>query len=206
MIFLDTIIIVSLFGIFALIHSIFASFKIKKKIKKKFGDKIAFYRIGYNISSFLLLSIFYFIAPKPDFLIYDLKYPYDIFIVVLQVTALGGIIWSVLNIDGKEFLGTSQIKRWLNNNYENDLDEKSTFSQKGPFKYCRHPIYFFSILFLGLRPVMDYFYLVIFICVAVYFYVGSYFEEKRMLRLFGSKYEEYQKNVPKIIPKIKVVK
>jgi methanethiol S-methyltransferase len=64
----------------------------------------------------------------------------------------------------------------------------------------RHPIYFFSIAFLLFRPVMDLFYLTFFICVVIYFYVGAYFEEKKLVNYFGDVYVNYKKLVPGIIP------
>ncbi|MFA7229193.1 MAG: isoprenylcysteine carboxylmethyltransferase family protein, partial [Melioribacteraceae bacterium] len=81
-----------------------------------------------------------------------------------------------------------------------DLDEKLVLKIEGAFKFVRHPIYFFSILFLGLRPAMNLFYLVMFICIVLYFYVGSFYEERKLVKFFGDEYREYQKKVPRIFP------
>jgi protein-S-isoprenylcysteine O-methyltransferase Ste14 len=47
---------------------------------------------------------------------------------------------------------------------------------------------------------MDLFYLTFFACVVVYFYIGSYYEEKKLVRLFGQEYINYRKEVPGIFP------
>ena len=108
---------------------------------------------------------------------------------------------SGFKINGKEFLGISQIKRYVQGNYNTkDLDEINELRTEGVFSFTRHPIYFFSILFLGLRPYMDLFYFVLFICLTVYFYIGAYFEEKKLIEIFGESYLEYQKKVPAIFP------
>jgi protein-S-isoprenylcysteine O-methyltransferase Ste14 len=44
------------------------------------------------------------------------------------------------------------------------------------------------------------FYLTMFIAFTAYFYIGSYYEEKKMVRLFGDDYRNYQLNVPRIFP------
>ena len=199
--FFDVLSIIFLFGLFGVSHSILASNKIKQRIVEGAGNKIAYYRLFYNATSLISFFVIYEISPKPDVIIYDLNYPWDIVIFVFQVLSLIGLIWAVKPIDGKEFIGISQIKRYLKNEYNaNELDERSEIKIKGAFKYSRHPIYFFSILFLGLRPVMDVFYLTFYICLIVYFIVGSVYEEKKLVERFGVKYIEYQKNVPAFVP------
>jgi protein-S-isoprenylcysteine O-methyltransferase Ste14 len=75
-----------------------------------------------------------------------------------------------------------------------------TLKIEGPYKYMRHPVYFFSILFLIFRPYMDLTYLTLVICLIAYFYIGSYYEEKKLIEVFGDEYKVYQKNVPRIFP------
>lgn len=199
--FFDLILIFILFFLFALSHTLLASTKLKKRIAESGKDKIPFYRMFYNVSSILIFIAVYEIAPKPDLIIYDAHYPYDIVIFVLQMLALAGIIWSVKEIDLKEFLGISQIFRWAKGEYKTeDLEEKSTFHKTGAFKHSRHPLYFFGILFLGFRSTMDLFYLTMFICITLYFIIGSYYEEKKLIEKFGDEYREYQKNVPRLFP------
>ena len=47
---------------------------------------------------------------------------------------------------------------------------------------------------------MDLFYLTFFICIVAYFYIGSYYEEKKLVRQFGEIYENYRNKVPRIFP------
>lgn len=198
---LDLATIIFLFFLFALSHTLLASTKLKRRIAERGGDKIAFYRLFYNISSLLIFIAIFEVAPKPGLVIYDAHYPYDILIFVLQMMALAGIIWSVKGVDLKEFLGISQIARLAKGEYKiEELEERSVFHRKGAFKYSRHPIYFFGILFLGLRSTMDLFYLTLFICISLYFIVGSYYEERKLVEKFGNEYREYQKKVPRLFP------
>lgn len=201
MIVLDVVLIVLLFILFALSHTLLASLKIKKRLAEKLGSKIAFYRLFYNLSSTFFFIAFYSIAPKPDVIVYDLQSPFDIVTFALQVLSLIGLIWAVLSINLAEFLGFSQIERYLRNEYYvNDLDEKQELTTTGAYRIVRHPVFLFFILFLGIRPTMSLFYLVTFLCITVYFYLGSIYEEKKLVELFGDDYVKYQKSTPRIFP------
>ncbi len=204
MIFIDVILIIFLFSLFAFSHTWLASLKIKKNFVEKMGNKIAFYRLFYNSSSIIFFLFFYLVSPRPDLIVYDLHYPFDIITFALQILSFIGLIWAVRGTNLKEFVGISQIARYLDGNYNvYDLDERQVFRKDGPFKLVRHPVYLFSILFLGLRPTMDLFYLIMFICITIYFYIGSLYEEKKLIEIFGNEYLEYQKSVPRLIPFIK---
>ena len=205
--FLDALIITSLFLVFAVSHSILASHKFKLALTSKLGDKIAFYRMFYNVSAILFFLFIYKVSPKPDYIIYDLSFPFDIIIVVLQIISGIILLWTSKFINMREFLGLTQIKRFSEGTYStNDLDEKLELRIEGAFKYSRHPIYLFSSLFLMLRPTMDFFYLIFLINMLLYFYIGSYFEEKKLVTIFGNDYRQYQKDVPKIFPRFKFSK
>lgn len=201
MIVLEIIIIVFLFFLFAASHTFLASREIKINLAEMIGDKIAFYRIFYNLSSVLFFFLFYMLSPKPDVIVYDLHYPFDILTFALQVLSLIGLIWASKPLNLKDFIGVSQIKKYLNGVYNAaDLDEKPTLNIEGAFKFVRHPIYLFTILFLAFRPTMDLFYLTTLICIALYFYIGSFYEEKKLVEIFKEKYLEYQTKVPRLFP------
>ncbi len=201
MIVLNILLIAGLFLVFAFFHSYLASIKFKEKLVLSIGPKIAFYRLFYNIISIIVFYAIYVIMPKPDVIIYDLQFPFDIIILLFQFSGLYGLVYTGFKINGKEFLGISQIIRYVNNDYNvKQLDEKAELRTDGIFKYSRHPIYFFSIIFLGFRPYMDLFDFILFICITTYFFIGSYYEEKKLVQMFGEKYIEYQNKVPMIFP------
>ncbi len=198
----DVLIIFLLFAVYAWVHSVLASYRVKESFKKNFGNLIAFYRLGYNLFAIVSLYLIYELSPKPHVIIYDLQNPFDMLILIPQFIALIGLLWSFKYICVKEFLGINQVKRYIQKNYSSDLDEELTLTIGGPYKYSRHPIYFFSIMFLLFRPTMDLFYLTYFILIVAYFYIGAYYEEKKLVRSFGEIYTRYQESVPQIFPSI----
>lgn len=197
----EVLLIFFAFGLFGLIHSFLASGKIKDKLIKEIGSLIAFYRIVYNLTALFFFCLMYEILPHPDNKIYDLPTPWDLIILIPQFVSLAGIIWTLKYFSSLEFLGINQVIRWVKGEYKiEDQDERLTLRIEGPYKFSRHPLYFFTILFLLFRPVMDIFYLTFFVCIVIYFYAGSYYEEKKLIRAFGLKYQEYKKSVPRIFP------
>lgn len=199
--FFDVLLILLLLGIWGFIHSFLASLKVKEFVKKQFGKAIAFYRLSYNFFSLVTLYLLWEYAPHPSVRIYRLNPPFDYLVLIPQLLSLAGIIWCFRYVSLREFLGLSQIERFLNKQYsDEELDEKLTFRIEGPYKYSRHPIYFFSIIFLLFRAEMNLFYLTVVVVFIAYFYIGSVYEEKKLVSIFGDDYREYQKKVPRIFP------
>ena len=178
------------FILFALLHTFLASFKVKSILTQRIGSAMAFYRLAYNIIFLWLFWYLYEYLPRPEVELFDLKYPWDIIILIPQFLSLGGIIWTFRYFSLGEFLGVSQIKRWKDGDV---FDEKLTLKIEGPYKVVRHPLYLFTIIFLILRPTMDLFYL-------VFFYIGSFYEERKLVSAFGDRYRKYQESVPRLFP------
>lgn len=189
------------FTAFGIIHSWLASYQFKEKIAARVGNYMAFYRLAYNVIALLMVWFLFEYLPRPDVEIYDLPAPYDFITLFFQILSLVGFIWTFRYFSSKEFLGIQQVIRFTSGNYSTeDLDEKLALRIEGPYRIMRHPLYFFSILFLLFRPTMDLFYLIFLIFAIIYFYVGSFYEEKKLIKVFGNEYTEYKKAVPSIIP------
>ncbi|MHA1200195.1 MAG: methyltransferase family protein [Candidatus Heimdallarchaeaceae archaeon] len=86
-----------------------------------------------------------------------------------------------------------------------EVREKPGVVTSGVFTYCRHPVYFGSILlFVGLS-ILNWSIIAFGISVIIivfYEYVSTY-EEKLLVEQFGQEYRDYQKKVPKWIPGLK---
>jgi protein-S-isoprenylcysteine O-methyltransferase Ste14 len=198
---IDVFLIIILFALFGFLHTFLASGKVKEILIERYESLIAFYRLFYVLSSLVLLYLVYQSMPKPRLIIYDLPRPFDLIILIPQLLSLAGIVWTFRYFSLQEFLGTEQIFRWFRKEYDiSELDERLTLKIEGPYKYCRHPLYLFTILFLCFRPEMDLFYLTSLVCIILYFYMGSIFEERKLAERFGSSYINYQKSIPRIFP------
>ena len=89
---------------------------------------------------------------------------------------------------------------------EKPLGRTEPFVAQGPYRYVRHPLYLGVILLvLGWWLLLDYnFLLVSAILLLLWFnFVVAPFEEEELVAMFGEQYEQYSKEVPRIIPSTK---
>jgi protein-S-isoprenylcysteine O-methyltransferase Ste14 len=100
--------------------------------------------------------------------------------------------------DTGEFLGISQARGIL---------EEQGFIKDGILRYVRHPLYSGSMLFLigYLIFAPNIVNLVSVALMIIYFIVGSYFEEKKLIKSFGKSYAQYRSEVPAFIPRLNIL-
>jgi protein-S-isoprenylcysteine O-methyltransferase Ste14 len=102
---------------------------------------------------------------------------------------------------------TSTYVTFLKMTKQLPLEERSSRTEplvvEGPYKYVRHPLYSCVVLLVfGLWLLLDYSpLLVTTILFLLWFnFVVAPFEERELKAIFGQKYDEYAKQVPRIIP------
>jgi protein-S-isoprenylcysteine O-methyltransferase Ste14 len=173
---------------YGIIHSVLASDVVKRAFP------IKYYRLVYNlIAVVLLIPILYFqITAESKRLMED-----SIFNQILGgIMMSSGIFIMYISIRGyasREFLGL-------------DFDHKESMGLKtdGLSEFIRHPLYTGTLLFIW--GVFGFFATETFLATAffitLYVRIGIYFEEKKLVRVFGKQYEVYQKNVPMLIPRL----
>ena len=83
-----------------------------------------------------------------------------------------------------------------------EVREKPEIIEKSVFKIVRHPIYLGSILlYLGLTILTcSIASTVIWIIIVIFYYYISKYEEKLLLKEFGTDYKNYMERVPMLIP------
>jgi len=189
------IILLLSWAVFYFSHSYLASLKIKRNIHRLMGNGYKWYRFFYSTVSFLLfLGIFLYAATIPTVLLFTpgggVEY------LALMLTGIGTIIL----IKSFKYFGAF---RFLGIPPHDDLHENSELIVKGIHRHLRHPIYLGLIfIFLGyflFLPALAS--LVHLIALLLYLPIGIYFEEKKLIAIFGSAYQDYKEEVPALIPK-----
>jgi protein-S-isoprenylcysteine O-methyltransferase Ste14 len=94
------------------------------------------------------------------------------------------------------FLGLTQL-------LTPEPQEHGALQVRGLYCYVRHPLYFFSLVMLWLVSVMTANLATANVLIALYFWIGSIFEEQKLLTEFGAAYADYQRRVPRLIPRLK---
>jgi len=198
----DYLIPTIIFLAFALMHSLTASHSFKSKLFRLSPKLKAWYRVLYNLVSLAIIGLWWITLPN-DSILYKLTGFYFFLLISLQIVFAGLFLKSIFVQNGKVFLGIKQI---LSNIREgklpNYLDEprRGKLVTTGLYRYMRHPMYTFAMLVLICSPVMTMNLLYSIIIFALYFWIGSYFEERNLTKRFGEDYRVYQKEVPRFIP------
>jgi protein-S-isoprenylcysteine O-methyltransferase Ste14 len=78
--------------------------------------------------------------------------------------------------------------------------DSSPLASKGPYRFVRHPIYFFILLMLWSYPDITLDRLLFNILFSNWMVLATFWEEKDLKDAFGEAYRDYQKRVPMLIP------
>lgn len=179
------------FFAFAFIHSLLATDLIKKKMEKELKDKFRFYRIIYNILSFLTAAPAFFVwitSSSSTPLLYSVPgWLFPLF-VLLRLLAIGLFAYAAYQTDLLEFAGFKAGKTEVK------------LMTGGAYGIVRHPLYTAGIVLIFTKPEMTMLDLTASALVSIYFIAGAYIEEKRLVSAFGDAYVKYQKQVSMFVP------
>ena len=186
-------------GLYGLLHSILASLWFKRLVERLFGDYYQrFYRLFFVIFVMLtflpVLALIFFL---PDKQIYRIPFPWLGINILIQMASLWGLRLAFKRINIWTFVGVSQLPG------QGEQEAKEPFVTESIYRYMRHPLYFFSLLIIWLMPVMTVNILSFNIAATLYIFVGSIFEEQKLIKEFGSSYKIYQRETSRIFPRKK---
>lgn len=159
------------------------------------------YRLFYNLFALVsFLPVLWGSFAFPDSPLYQLP-PWAVGLArLVQLGALVAAAFTLWQVDLWRFLGVRQAVRW----WQKAPEPRTTpvFFAGGFYAWVRHPLYFFSLLLLWATPAMTTNLLAFNLACTLYFYIGSLFEEKKLLLEFGEAYRTYQKQVGQLFPKL----
>jgi protein-S-isoprenylcysteine O-methyltransferase Ste14 len=112
-----------------------------------------------------------------------------------QLLGAGLLLWTPWDL--KEFVGLRQWERYREG--EGEGPGLRLFTGKG-YGLVRHPLYLGCSLLLAFHPVQTRNSAATAAAVIAYFYLGTFFEERRLVRTFGDAYRDYQRRVPRFFP------
>ena len=191
----SSLLITLFFAVYAIVHSLLASLGVKRWVWRIVGpESDRWYRLGYNIfATITLLPLLPLLAWLPDRMLYVAPSPWRWLMVVGQVLAIVGVGATLWQTGSLHFLGVAQLINPIPR-------ESGSLTIDGFYSWVRHPLYFFSLIFIWLTPALTINLLTTFLLFTLYFYVGSIYEEQRLLTEFGTAYRRYQQRVPRLIP------
>jgi protein-S-isoprenylcysteine O-methyltransferase Ste14 len=109
----------------------------------------------------------------------------------LQGLSVALLVYSLLQTGALQFIGLPQAL---------GMTVREKLNTGGLYRFVRHPLYTFSLLFLWLSPVMTRNMLLLYAALTFYIFVGALLEERKLLQTFGETYRQYREKTPFIIP------
>jgi protein-S-isoprenylcysteine O-methyltransferase Ste14 len=173
------------------------SIPVTEYFKKRWEPKYRFYRLFFNFIAILTL------IPVALFA-YSLRtqeiFQWNGYMRLFQVLILGiaGLLFFLggRHFDISQVLGIRQIREGNSNKAITVTGELDT---SGVLGITRHPWYLATMLLIWSRQ-MDISAIIVNVILTLYLVVGTYLEEKKLVREFGENYLAYQKRVSMLIP------
>jgi protein-S-isoprenylcysteine O-methyltransferase Ste14 len=185
--------------LYGVVHSWLASQRMKHWTRRTFGPTTdRWYRLAYNlIGGVTLLPLLPMLVWLPDRTLYTLTLPWLWLALLGQLAAAAGIVYGLWLTNIWHFLGLCQLLEMPDDDRLNCRPPLVIF---GLYRLVRHPLYFWGLVFIWLTPQMTVNRLALFAVFSLYLYIGTFFEEQRLVAEFGDAYRAYQRQVPRLIP------
>jgi len=175
--------------VFAVSHSLLASASCKQWFYRH-GLREPRYRLLYSVVALIATGAWIvYVHQLADTPLYQTDGVLWLVLVAVQLLGLIVALAAFQPIDGLVFLGLRKAKA------AND-----PFIERGIYRWLRHPMYAGVMLILLAMPEQTWNGLHFALLVCVYFIVGAYFEERRMIAQHPD-YLAYRQRVPAFIPR-----
>ncbi len=178
---------------FAMLHSLLALPSIKARIMRLTGMNQSAYRLGYNIVALFAFG-WVMAVDRHSAILYEISGVLRYTLYLLQTLALIALAFCLVNTGLMSFLGFDALAAREENRTPQQL------ATHGWYGIVRHPLYFLSILFMFMNPVMTMRWLLLACLATLYFMIGALIEERRLEKEFAGEYVRYRKQVPFIVP------
>jgi methanethiol S-methyltransferase len=196
------LLIAVLWAAYCALHSYLISIRVSDFMKRLLKNYYAFYRLFYIIISFvLLIPLLNFSAQIDHEVIITYSPAMTIVRYILITGSLFMFFWAFFfNYDSLSFFGIRQI---LNYKKIKETNQPCELKKNGLLGIMRHPMYFALIIYLWCQTfrMAD---IVVNSVLTIYVIIGTILEEKKLVLEFGDVYKIYQKEVPMIVPFIKI--
>ncbi len=205
------------FAVFAALHSLGAQDGFKERIARLIGRFAVdhFWRLSYCVASYVLL---YQVVGRlhwdlhPDANVWLIDYPEWLWrvLITLHLGSIAMIYGAFVQSDYLEFWGIKQAWRGVlmllgrtPPATGNALFGSERLEIAGLYAWVRHPMLAGGLLFL-LTSGPSRNNLVFTLLYLLYMLAGGYYEERRLLRVFGERYAAYRREVGAFVPRLRL--
>ncbi|MGY5877067.1 MAG: isoprenylcysteine carboxylmethyltransferase family protein [Candidatus Thorarchaeota archaeon] len=181
--------------IFGLQHSGISALRVKDGIIDRWGKET--YANIFNITSIITITIAFLSMNFWDWL-YFLTLPELVQPILVLLGVVLFIVGAIIAMAASKVISVSTVA-------DMRTDREPELITDGVYARVRHPLYLATILILmALMMLYPFPTVIIFsIGLCVYTLIGSYFEERKLIRFYGDMYLEYKKTAGFILPKFR---
>ncbi len=194
---MQALILVGAIAVWGAIHSWLASLGAKRVLRNVAGGAgRSGYRLAYNAFAVIsFIPIVWLALSLPDRRLYLADTPWRYMMVAGQVAAGALLVLTLLATDPLHFAGLRQLV---------EGPSQSKLVTGGFYRWVRHPLYLFGLIFIWLTPLMTVNLLTIILVLTAYIVVGAALEERRLLQEFGDEYRAYRERTPMLVPGVRL--
>ena len=192
--------IIAAWGAFAIFHSVTVSEPYERWARRMMGEDRfrVYHRLLFTLySAAATAAVLLYARSLPDAPLYSIdgisRYAFH----ALRLCGAALLLWTPWDL--LEFVGLRQWERYRQGEARAPDRNERLFTGKG-YGLVRHPLYLGCSLLLAFDPDPTRNGAATAAAVIAYFYIGTFFEERRLARKFGEAYREYQRRVPRFLP------
>lgn len=171
---------------------------IRRSFRRRLERVIAepFHGLVYTIASGTVLILCLVLWQRAGEPIVRLEGPVGWGLRACFLLAMAGFAWGIGALGSFDTFGVRPAIAHL----RGVQPEDSPFLVKGPFRWVRHPLYFFALVLFWSCPVITPDRLLFNVVWTVWVVLGTILEERDLVAHFGEVYARYQREVPMILP------
>ena len=186
----------ALIGLFAVQHTIMARQAFKQWIVRYIPEPAE--RSTFVLSATLILAaLCFFWKPIPGIIWQVESVPLAAATWAICLSGWLLVFASSYMIDHYDLFGLRQV--WLY--FRRRPYTHPDFVTRGAYNYVRHPLMLGVLLGVWAIPVMTVGHLLLALGFSTYILIGTWFEERDLVRILGEHYRDYQRAVPKLFPR-----
>ncbi|MEO8711154.1 MAG: isoprenylcysteine carboxylmethyltransferase family protein [Parafilimonas sp.] len=189
------LILIILWIVFSLFHSIFAAPQWKKIMQQVMKRNFKYYRILYSVFASINLGIIIVYLFRIESIT---LWETHIIVTIPAISCMIGSGSLMIFFAQKFFFDLSGADIFLK------TKKPETLIKTNLYKYVRHPLYAATLLFIWSiffwHPLLSN--LISCIIISIYTITGIRYEEKKLIHEFGKSYIQYRDKTPMLIPKL----
>ncbi len=185
---------------------------VRRSVRRRFSAIIparydgAFYAITSGIALTLFAVLVQPVGRDPLFVLPGL---FRVVVDGAALLAVAGFVWGAASLSPFDPLGLRPIRQHLRSGCSSasaaPLEDK-VLIVRGPYRFVRHPLYFFIIVLMWADPSMSAGRLEIAALWTAWICLGAWLEERDLAAEFGDRYRQYCRQVPMLLPRRRPVK